>query len=27
VCKSLQITKFTPPDKAAYEDALRRYGK
>jgi hypothetical protein len=27
VCKALQITKFTPPDKAAYEDALRRYGK
>ena len=25
VCKSLQITKFTPPDKAAYEDAVRKY--
>jgi len=27
VCKALEITKFTPPDKAAYEDALRRYSK
>jgi ABC transporter, phosphonate, periplasmic substrate-binding protein len=27
VCKALEITKFTPPDKAAYDDALRRYAK
>jgi hypothetical protein len=27
VCSNLRIEKFTPPDKAAYDDALRRYEK
>jgi ABC-type phosphate/phosphonate transport system substrate-binding protein len=27
VCKSLQITKFSPPDKAAFDEAVRRYEK
>jgi ABC-type phosphate/phosphonate transport system substrate-binding protein len=27
VCKSLEITKFTPPDKAAFDAAARRYDK
>ncbi len=27
VCDDLKIKKFTPPDKAAYEDAVRRYSK
>jgi hypothetical protein len=27
VCKNLRIEKFTPPDKAAYDEAIRRYEK
>jgi ABC-type phosphate/phosphonate transport system substrate-binding protein len=27
VCKALQITKFLPPDKAAYDEAVRKFDK
>ena len=27
VCKSLQITKFDPPNQKLYDDVIKRYGK